>query len=55
MVQVLKVLMHHVATSEVDPSVIGHVSFVMEGSYDDCRRFREKVHVTSRNSCLNSC
>ena len=29
MVQVLKVLMHHVATSEVDPNVIGHVSFVM--------------------------
>ena len=29
MVQVLKVLMHHVATSEVDPNVIGYVSFVM--------------------------
>ena len=28
-VQVLKVLMHHVATSEVDPNVIGHVSFAM--------------------------
>ena len=56
MVQVLKGQKRHVATSEVDPNVIGYVSFVMaRGSYDDWRRFHEKVHVTLRNSCMNSC